>query len=292
MKPRVDPVLRIAVPLRVLAERFTLFCLLCVGVGMMALSRAEAPIIERTRMIVADAIAPILSAATRPLATAADAIEAVQGVFDLRAENHRLREQVERLQNWQMTARRLEAENSSLRTLLNVSPEPSLAYASARVIGDSGGAFVRSVLVDAGASQGVKRGQPAINSDGLIGRVAEVGERSSRVLLITDLNSQVPVVLETSRERAILSGDNSARPKLVLLASSARPSPGERVVTSGVGGVFPPGLPIGLIASAGDGPPRVLPFVDFHRLEHLRLVDYGLEGVIEQTVAPGRQRKP
>ncbi len=139
MKPRVDPVLRIAVPLRVLAERFTLFCLLCVGVGMMALSRAEAPIIERTRMIVADAIAPILSAATRPLATAADAIEAVQGVFDLRAENHRLREQVERLQNWQMTARRLEAENSSLRTLLNVSPEPSLAYASARVIGDHRG---------------------------------------------------------------------------------------------------------------------------------------------------------
>jgi rod shape-determining protein MreC len=87
------------------------------------------------------------------------------------------------------------------------------------------------------------------------------------------------VLLESSRGRAVLAGDNEDRPSLQYLPPTVAPSPGERIVTSGDGGVFPPGLPVGVVASA-DGTVRVRPFVELGRLQYLRLVDFGLRGVL------------
>ena len=146
---------------------------------------------------------------------------------------------------------------------------------AARVVGDSGGAFVHSVLVNAGGQDGVRKGQAAVNGEGLVGRVAEVGERSARVLLVTDLNSRIPVLLESQRYRAILVGDNSQRPRLLYLSADAKVSPGDRIVTSGHGGVFPPGLAVGVVTLIANGDVRVQPFVDWERLEYVRLIEFG-----------------
>jgi rod shape-determining protein MreC len=145
---------------------------------------------------------------------------------------------------------------------------------TARVIGDSGGAFVRSVLVNAGTAQGISKGQAAVTGKGLAGQVVQVGYRSARVLLITDINSRVPVLVEGSRKRAILAGDNGILPRLTFMPVNASVVPGDRVVTSGHGGVFPPGLPVGRITVADDGVLRVAPFFELDRLEYIRLVDY------------------
>jgi rod shape-determining protein MreC len=109
-------------------------------------------------------------------------------------------------------------------------------------------------------------------------------------LLLTDINSHIPVVVEGSRAKAILSGDNSDRGRLSYLAPNSSAAPGNRVVTSGHGGAFPPGLPVGVIAAIQDGIVRVEPFVHRYQLDYVTVVDYGLPGVLPSDPADGRER--
>ena len=100
------------------------------------------------------------------------------------------------------------------------------------------------------------------------------------MLLLTDINSRVPVLVERTRDRAILAGDNSNRPQLLYLKPGLSIEVGDRVVTSGDGGAFPPGLPVGVIDRISDGVVSVAPFVDWDHMEFLQIVDYGLDGVL------------
>jgi rod shape-determining protein MreC len=124
-----------------------------------------------------------------------------------------------------------------------------------------------------------------LTGDGLAGRIAEVGRRSARVLLLTDINSRVPVLVERTRDRAILAGDNSNHPQLLYLKPRAELRVGDRVVTSGDGGVFPAGLPVGVVDSIEDGVVGIAPFVDWDRMEYLRIVDYALGGILTDEPA-------
>jgi rod shape-determining protein MreC len=125
---------------------------------------------------------------------------------------------------------------------------------------------------------GVREGMAAMTGDGLIGRVVEAGDWSSRVVLITDLNSRIPVAVAGSGERAILAGDNSASPKLQFLPQDAVLAPGAAVVTSGHGGVFPPNLPVGSVVEMSRGVYNVVPAADLGRVNYVRLVDFNLQG--------------
>lgn len=277
MKDRSGSVLRLAQPIRIWVQRFTFLLLLAAAAGLMLLGKADTVIVERIRVEMTDAVAPVLDALSRPIGVANDVIEHARNIYGLALENRTLREENARLMQWQAVARQLEAENQVLRNLTGFVPEAAASEVTARVIGASGGAYVRSVLIAAGARHGVRKGQAAVAGAGLAGRVTEVGDRSARVLLITDLNSRIPVVIESSRDQAILAGDNSERPRLDYLRANARVSPGDRVVTSGIGGIFPPGIPVGVVVG-GEGVLRVQPPVDWDRLELLRLVDFGLGG--------------
>ncbi len=280
MKQRPGPVLRLAIPFRVLGQRFGFLFLLLVATLLMLFGKAENAVVERVRTAIADVVTPVLEVLSRPAASVAEVIDNIGELVDLHTENARLRAENERLRHWEKMAHQLQATNDVLRDQLRLKPDPAAAFISARVIADAGGIFVRSVLVNAGAANGVRKGQAVVTGDGLAGRIAEAGERAARVLLITDLNSRVPVVLQSSRHRAVLAGDNSPRPELRYLSVNARVSPGDRVVTSGHGGAFPPGLPVGIVASVSDSVVRVEPFFDWHRLEYVRVIDYGLDGIL------------
>jgi rod shape-determining protein MreC len=147
---------------------------------------------------------------------------------------------------------------------------------------------MRTVMVNAGADQGAARGQAAIAEGGLIGRLTEVGSRAARVLLITDLNSRIPVVIPTSRTSAVLAGDNSDRPQLAFASEPKAVKIGDRVVTSGDGGVFPPGLPVGVVAALDHGNARVEPYAELRTLDYVLLVDYGLAGGLPTPGSAGR----
>ena len=177
----------------------------------------------------------------------------------------------------------LESENARLRVMLNLAPEAPARFITGRVIGDSGGAFLRSVLINIGARDGVRKGVAAVDGTSLLGRIAEVGNRSSRILLVSDLNSRIPVLVGESRERAILAGDNSDLPKLAYLPVEISIAPGDLVITSGHGGAFPAGLPVGIVVRPDPDSEelRVEPFYSTRRLEFVRLMDFGLTGVLQ-----------
>ena len=266
--------MRLAAPAKVLLQRFAFLFLILAAFGIMLLSKSETIVVEKVSTVVVDVFAPIMDVLSRPAAAVNDAVKTVRGLADLRDENIRLARENERLLVWQEAARRLASQNQALQSLLDFKPSPNSQSIATRVIADSGGAFVRSIVVNAGDRDGVRKGQAAVSGAGLAGRVTTAGYRSARILLITDINSRVPVLIESSRDRAILSGDNSGMPRLTFLPANASIKAGDRVITSGHGGVFPPGLQIGQVVPSGDGVMRVKPNVSFDQLEFVRLIDF------------------
>jgi rod shape-determining protein MreC len=280
-------VIRLVPPRRAAIQRVSFPILVLLSIAAIVLGKADQAVFESIRMSVADAAAPTLDALSRPLVAAEDMAERAWGIVAAYQDNARLKAENERLLRWRRAALDLAAENARLRKLLKLAPEAAISYVTARVIANSGGAFARSLMVDAGSGSGVARGQAAITGDGLAGRVAEVGTRAARVLLVTDLNSRIPVILESSHQRAVLAGDNSERPLLRYLDPAAPVKIGDGVVTAGQGGVFPPGLPVGAVASVEDGVPRIEPYAELSRVEYLRIVDYGLADGLPAPVGPG-----
>lgn len=289
MKHRAESVAKVTVPVRALLNRFALLFLIIAAFAIMLLGKADTLVVERARSSVVDVVAPVMDALSRPIATVSEGVDRVENFFSVYSENAQLREQNARLLEWQSAALALAAENSTFRKMLNFVPERGASFAAARVIGDSGGVFVRSVLINGGTVDGIQKGDAVVNGDGLIGRVAESGRRSGRVLLLSDLNSRIPVVGEKSRVRAILAGDNSPLPRLDFLPPNARLAVGDRIVTSGHGGVFPAGLPVGRISSIGDGGVRVEPFADFYRLEYVRIITE-FPGEVAGRIVPSAAR--
>ena len=279
---------RVASPWKAWAPRFAFIFLVAVAMALMVMGRLNSSWIEQARVAITDMTAPLLDLATRPVDTVGDVITTAEELANLRTENEYLKQQNERLMQWQSAAQKLESENATLRDLLNMVPEPGVRFISARAVGDPGGAFVRSIIVNAGQQQGVAKGQAAVTGDGLAGRVAEVGNRSARVLLLTDMNSRVPVLVGKRRDRAILGGDNTQLPQLHYIGKGPREvvASGDFVVTSGQGGVFPPDIPVGRIVASDDGIIRVRPMVDWNHLEFVRLVDYELPSLLADPVAP------
>jgi rod shape-determining protein MreC len=258
----------------------TLALLGAAAIALLAIEKTNPEVAESARGAAADVIAPILDLLSRPSASAAQAIDSVRDLGRLREENAQLKLQQARLLQWQTVAHRLDHENQELRKLLNLAPDPKARFVTARVVGGSGGAFVRSILVAAGSKDGVRKNQAAITGEGLIGRVSEVGERAARILLLTDVNSNIPVFVERTRERAIAHGDSSNTMALKYVPGDLAATVGDRIVTSGHGGVFPPGLPVGIITAVQGGTVTVQPFVDWEQIEYVRLVDYDLSGLL------------
>jgi rod shape-determining protein MreC len=284
--------MRLAVPVKMLSQRFALPVLVFASVVMVVLGKADTLLFERVRVVFADLVSPVLGIVSQPVAAVDQLLDQVQGTFALSAENAQLRQDNARLVQWQQVAQGLTVENARLRELLNLAPDPSVSFVSTRVIANSGGSFVRSVLIDGGSREGIARGQAAMTGAGLVGRVTEVGDRAARVLLVTDLNSRVPVAVDGSRERAVLAGDNSDRPRLLYLPARTTVKVGDRLVSSGNGGIFPPGLPVGEVAAIEDGIVRVEPYAELSRLDYLRIVNYGLSGVLPQPVMPRAVKAP
>lgn len=256
-------------------QRGSYIVFVAVSLGLIVLSRVDGTVVERVSTTVLDIVGPVLFAFSQPVETVKDGIAYTDQVFRVFEENERLREENARLLKWQALAYQLEQENAAFRSTLKFNPDPRVAYVTARVIGEAGGPFVKTKLVNAGQRLGVTAGMAVLTGEGLVGRIVQAGDRVSRALLLTDLNSRVPVAVVGSRHRAILVGDNENAPKLDFHASNTeRIKVGDRVVTSGDGGLFPPGLVVGDVISGAEGHLRVRLAADFDRLDVLRVARY------------------
>lgn len=284
MNKRTGKVARLATPLKAWTQRFAFLLLVGAAFGLMLLGKVDTMLIERARTQLADALAPLLDAASEPVATVNGTLEDMRDLARMREVNAMLRAENERLLDWRREAIALEAQNAALRDLMRLAPDAERHYVTARVVADQGSAFVRSVLVAVGKGAGVAKGQAALTGSGLAGRVVEVGDKISRILLITDINSRIPVAVGKGADRAILAGDNSTKPSLMYLLPGNSVKVGDRIVTSGNGGLFPPGLPVGEVADIADGSVRVRPYVDWEHLDYLRLVGYDLPDQIADFI--------
>lgn len=265
-------------------QRFTFGLMIAFAFGLMLVGKPDSVLVSHVRMMTIDLAAPVINAVSQPIDAARETVGDVSDYLQLKAENEALRRQNETLIEWQRVARELQAENAGLRDLLRFQPGPRASFISAAVVSDTSSSFLRSLIVLAGKRAGVEKGQAAVTGAGLAGRVLEVGEKSARILLITDISARVPVVAERSRDQAVLAGRNSGLPELLYLPRDSDLKVGDRIVTSGQGGVFPAGLPVGEVSGVAGGRVEVRPFVDFNRLEMLRIIDFSLPGILKQDL--------
>lgn len=280
--------IRLSIPVRQALARLTLPVLIAAAFGIMLLGKADTLLAERARIALADALTPIYAVIAQPLQHAHRLIENGRRLLSVYQDNVRLRAENERLRKWQAVALALDNENATLKANLRWIPDPQAHFVTGRVVADAGGVYARSVLVAANPSHHITKGQIALDDRGLVGRVTEVGARSVRVLLITDINSRVPVTLESSHARAMLMGTNGPRPRLMHWPEGMQPQEGERVVTSAEADTFPPGLVVGTVHYNANNVPEVQPAARLDRLEIVRLFDYGLRGLLAPEAPPQR----
>lgn len=278
--------LHLSIQARQALAKLTLPVLIVAAFGLMLLGKADALLAERARIALADALAPIYAVLAEPLGSLHRSVAELEELGSIRTENARLRDENERLRRWQSVALALDAENQRLKASLAWIPDPAASFITARVVADAGGMYAKAALLSVGPNHGVRKGQIALDERGLIGRVTEVGTRTARVLLITDMNSRIPVVLENSRAHAILVGTNGPRPRLQYWPEGSPPQEGERVVTSAEANAFPANLPVGTVHHSASGAPEVEPAGMLQRMEIVRIFDYGLSGVAPPEPLP------
>lgn len=265
-------------------RRFAIIILVLTAFGLMLLGKADTILVEKAQILFNDITSPVLSLLSKPAEAASRFMQNVHELVAIRQENARLREENQELTLVKLDTEQLRKENAYLADLLNYVPPPPAVSITSRVIADTGNSFAQSLIAFVGQKQKVNKGEVVLTGDGLVGRIASVGINAARILLITDINSRVPVKIEPLDTPAILSGDNTEYPQLISLPGNAKISVGDRVVTSGMAGVYPAGLPVGVIVSIDDGLIKVRPFFNRSRLEMVRIVDYGLSGLLPDPI--------
>jgi rod shape-determining protein MreC len=269
---RKKAVLKEAVlPLKAFLLRLSIVFFVAVSVVLMILNRIQNPIVVNVRTAVIDGVIPSLTILSSPVEAFQSAKEFIATYALALQENKTLKEDNQRLLRLKQVALALESENRRLRELLRMLPQDKSHFLTARVVGDTGGPYSRSVLINSGEENKLKSGLIVTNTLGLVGRIIEVGTNSARVLLLTDINMRVPVITEKSRERAVLSGNNANMPLLNHLPDDSHIRLGERVLTSGDGEYFPSGIPVGEVEKIDGKLVTVRPFVDWSRLDYVTI---------------------
>ena len=256
------------VPIRRLLIGILVFCLILLTIVW----RIDSPRVERFRMAVIDRVVPNMEWAMAPVTAGMNIVRDFQSYERIYEQNQELRRELQQMKAWKEAALQLELKNARLLDLNNVRLDPDLTYVTGVVLTDSGSPFRKSVLLNIGERDGLRDGLAAMDGIGLVGRVSGLGQETARVLLLTDNNSRLPITIQPSGQTAILSGDNSPLPVIEFLEKPELVRPGDRVVTSGDGGVFPADLLVGQLVESREGRYQVRLAADFERLAFLRVL--------------------
>jgi rod shape-determining protein MreC len=264
-------------------RRLVLAVLAILLLGLFLLWRIDSPRIERFRTAVVDTVVPNMDWAMAPVTRVGRMFEDFRSYARIYEQNQELRRELQQMRAWREAALQLEQRNAQLLDMARVRLDPQLTHVTGVVMADSGSPYRQSVLLNVGARDGIVDGWAVMDGLGLAGRIAGVGDRSARVILLTDSNSRVPVMVQPSGQRALLSGDNGQVPVLEFIDNADALRPGDRVVSASDGGVFPPGLLVGEVVQGNDGRLRVMLAADYGRLDFLRVLRSRPAERIEQS---------
>ena len=261
-------------------RRLITVVLLLILFGLFVVWRIDNPRVEKFRALVIDTFVPNFEWILRPMTSVVKLAQDYQSYEKLLEQNKELRRELQQMKSWKEAALQLEEENARLLDLNQLRLDSKLTHVSGIVIADSGSPFRQSVLLNIGSRDGIQDGWAAMDGLGLVGRISGVGSSTSRVILLTDNASQIPVIVQPSGQRAILMGDNSFAPPVEFIENVDLVRPGDRIVTSGGGGVLPAGLLVGTLAMDPNGRLRTRLAADYERLEFLKVLrDYGTEKI-------------
>ena len=230
-----------------------LILVVALAVVVVLLGKAQGTLFDRMRAHATDTMAPVLEKLRAPVAGFDRFFGSITEIFSVYEQNLKLKEENARLRQWRNVAIVLQGRVARYQTLLHAVPDPKLNAVLARVIGRANRPFLRTMILDAGRADHALPGQAVMDARGMIGRVFLAGQRTSWVILLTDLNSRVPVAIAPGNVQAMMTGDNSATPRLELVSRTVTLHAGDQVTSSGDGGLLPAGLPIGTVVADGEG---------------------------------------
>ena len=244
-----------------------LVIVIALAVVLVLLGKAQSGLLDKARVHVTDMLAPVLQTVRAPVAGFDRWMGSITEIFSVYQQNLKLKEENARLRQWRNVAIVLQGRVGRYQTLLHAVPDPQMNAVLARVIGRANRPFLQTMILDAGREHHALPGQAVVDARGMIGRIYLTGSRTSWVILLTDLNSRIPVTISASagnsgNVQGMMTGDNSAYPTIDMVSHTVTLHEGDQVTSSGDGGLLPSGLPIGTVVSDGSGGWRVALLAD------------------------------
>ena len=265
--------------LKVLAKKFALVILFLAALLLMLLNKNQKSVVNDITGAGTGAVVTIVDILVLPAKMVSYVYDFFYEIATIRKQNVNLVNENKKLKLLKDKYEALEVENKLLTDLLNFATLPDVQYITAKVVVEESDAFSQSIVAYIGNND-VRKGDVVLSDKGVVGRVESVGLSYAKIITLADINSKIPVVIEKNRVRGILSGNNTPFPKLSFVPLDAEIMVGDKVVTSGVSGVFPAGLPIGQVMSVSKHEIKIKPFALLEKLEYVKIVKYGIDGLL------------
>ena len=250
------------------AQKFSILSLIILAIFIFFLDIYGFVVVKKARSIINDVVFRITYIVSSPLRFIPNASTNLSSHFNLKEENEKLRQVIENYKSLDLNLEYLTNENKNLRKVLdaeNIVNEKNIVLA--KVLVDRNSPFLKSIIINKGTKSGIKKGMPVTQNSYLIGRIVETNFLSSRVLLLNDLNSRIPVTFKTDGSQAILTGSGTKNPKMEYLPEEYIFEDDVTIFASGKDGIFIPGTPIGkTIPNQGKYANEVELFVDPNQL--------------------------
>jgi len=246
-------------------QKFSLFALVILSIVLIFFEKVETKPLNNLRSFIKDAIYRGSIVVNAPLKSIDQIGSGISEHLNLHDNYNELIEENLKLKNQISKSDFLELENNQLRKLIDEQVTSSSNLVSARVIIDKQSPYLNSFIINIGANKNIKNGMAVLDGKNFVGRIVDVNFFSSRVLLVSDLNSKIPVIIEPSSYHAILTGRGENIPSLQYLPENYNLIDGDKVYTSGKGGIFSPGIPVGEIKNQ-DNEAKVLLFSNLNQI--------------------------
>jgi rod shape-determining protein MreC len=251
-----------------------LVIVIALAIVLVLLGKAQSGLFDKARAHVTDFMAPVLEKVRAPVAGFDRWIGSVTEIFTVYEQNLKLKDENARLRQWRNVAIVLQGRVGRYQALLHAVPDPQMNRVLARVIGRASRPFLQTMILDAGRDNHALPGQAVVDARGMIGRIYLTGQRTSWVILLTDLNSRIPVTIAPGNVQAIMTGDNTAFPSLDMVSHTVALHAGDQVTSSGDGGLLPAGLPIGTVVSDNAGGWRVALLADAASSQDVEILNF------------------
>jgi len=251
-------------------QKFSLFVLIILSIILIYVETIETKPLNYLRSFIKDIIYRGALVASVPSKGFGNLTDTVKKHVNLYSNYNQLKEENDKLRNNISKTDFLELENTQLRKLIEEQVTSSSNLVSARVMLDKQSPYLNSFIINIGSNKGIKKGMAVLDGKNFIGRIVDVNFFSSRVLLVSDLNSKIPVIIEPSGYHAILSGRGKSKPGLEYLPENHNIQNGDKVYTSGRAGIFSPGIPIGEV-KIENNIIKVLLFSDLNQITFINI---------------------